>query len=141
MKKPNSLVKRTKIGEELNVFLENGCVMEIQTVLMVLMKTQLCTIVLLNNLAVMTSSRVPMDDASTRVGFVITITTVGTELMKEKTVNINHAVPMNFLVATLSVSGTNTGVMERTTVVIILTRLIAVSILLIYRVLAVSVEI
>lgn len=63
MKKQNSLVKQTKTGEELNVFPENGCVMEIQTVLMVLMKIQLCTTVLLNNPVVMTSLLVQMGDA------------------------------------------------------------------------------
>lgn len=64
--KMNSLVKQTKNGEDHNAFLKSGYVMEIQIVLMVLMKIQVCIIVLLNSPVGATSSPVQMDDASTR---------------------------------------------------------------------------
>lgn len=65
-KKMNSLVKQTKNGEDHNAFLKNGYVMEIQIVLMVLMKIRACIIALLNSPVVTTNSHVQMDDASTR---------------------------------------------------------------------------
>lgn len=66
MKKQNLLAKQIKHGEEHNVFLENGSVMEIQIVSMALMKTQLYIIALPLNLAPKINSLVRTEDALTK---------------------------------------------------------------------------
>lgn len=64
---------------------------------------------------------------SFRVGFVIMTMIVETVLMKEKIVNINPVILMNFRAVTSNVSEISTDVTEKMTVVIIQMKLIAVS--------------
>lgn len=65
-KKLSLRVKQIRPGEELNVYLRNGCVMEIQIVWMVLMKTLLFTIVPLPSLVEMINLLAQMVDVLIR---------------------------------------------------------------------------
>lgn len=66
MRRTNSRVKRTRSGIELSAFPRNGSVMEIQTVLMELMRMQHSITARLHRIAVRISSDVKMDVVSIR---------------------------------------------------------------------------
>lgn len=123
--KLNLHAKRTKRGEDHNVFPRNGFAMVILIALMEQTRTQHYTTVQHLSLVLMINSLAKTAVASTKDGLAITTTIVVMDRMKESSVTLNTrpARPKSLLVKTSNVSEINIDAMEKTTAEIIRMRL------------------
>lgn len=110
MPKPNLHAKKINLGAGLSAFLKSGCVTEIRTVLMVLMKIQLCTIVQRLNHVLKINLHARMVDALTKDGLATTITIAVMDPTRENSAihNTKHARPKSLHVRTSNAFEINT---------------------------------